>query len=64
MLDFVDEAWAAVPGDTLVRPFGVYAIRNTLDGSEEGDLHCGLARHQESGADFKRNSANFSLALT
>ncbi|KAH7979218.1 hypothetical protein HPB49_008773 [Dermacentor silvarum] len=43
VLDFVAEAWAAVPDDTVARSFKGCGISNALDGSEDGDLHSGLA---------------------
>lgn len=42
VLDFVAEAWAAVPEETVARSFKRCDISNTLDGSEDGDLHSGL----------------------
>nr|XP_050043450.1 uncharacterized protein LOC126540656 [Dermacentor andersoni] len=42
-LDFVAEAWAAVPEGTVARSFDRCGITNALDGSEDGDLHGGLA---------------------
>lgn len=43
MVDFVAEVWAAVPKDTVAWSFRGCGISNALDGSEEGDLHGGLA---------------------
>ncbi|KAH7948813.1 hypothetical protein HPB49_002674 [Dermacentor silvarum] len=43
VLDFVAEAWAAVPDETVARSFKGCGISNALDGSEDGDLHSGLA---------------------
>ncbi|KAH7956384.1 hypothetical protein HPB52_008781 [Rhipicephalus sanguineus] len=43
VLDFVAEAWAAVPEETVARSFKGCGISNALDGSEDGDLHRGLA---------------------
>ncbi|KAG0433909.1 hypothetical protein HPB47_019484 [Ixodes persulcatus] len=43
VLDFVAEAWAAVPEKTVARSFKGCGITNALDGSEDGDLQGGLA---------------------
>lgn len=43
MLDFVAEAWATVPDDTVVWSFRGCGTSNAVDGYEEGDLHGGLA---------------------
>uniref|UniRef100_A0A1E1XNV4 Putative transposase n=1 Tax=Amblyomma sculptum TaxID=1581419 RepID=A0A1E1XNV4_AMBSC len=43
VLDFVAEAWAAVPEETVARSFKGCGITNALDGSEDGDLHGRLA---------------------
>lgn len=42
-------------------PLAVCGASNPLGISEEGDLHGGLAGHQETRADFKRNSVKFLL---
>lgn len=38
-LNFVSEAWAAVAVETVVRSSKGCGISNTLDGSEDGELH-------------------------
>lgn len=43
VLDFVAEAWAAVPEETVERSFKGCGITNALDGSEDGELHDRLA---------------------
>ncbi|KAH7943368.1 hypothetical protein HPB52_007281 [Rhipicephalus sanguineus] len=43
VLDFVAEAWAAVPEETVARSFKGCGISDVLDGSEDCDLHSGLA---------------------
>ncbi|KAH7943984.1 hypothetical protein HPB52_014058 [Rhipicephalus sanguineus] len=43
VLDFVAEAWAAVPEETVARSLKGCGISNALDGSEDGDLHSRLA---------------------
>lgn len=47
MLDSVEEAWAAVPENTVARSFRSCDISNALDGLEENDLHDGLADARE-----------------
>lgn len=39
VLDFVAEAWAAVPEEIVAHSFKGCGITNTLDGLEDGDLH-------------------------
>ncbi|KAH7956139.1 hypothetical protein HPB52_006355 [Rhipicephalus sanguineus] len=43
VLDFVAEAWAAVPEETVARSFKGCGISNVLDDSEHSDLHSRLA---------------------
>ncbi|KAH7975935.1 hypothetical protein HPB52_006812 [Rhipicephalus sanguineus] len=43
VLDPVAEAWATVLEETVARSFKECGISNALDGSEDGDLHSGLA---------------------
>lgn len=43
VLDFITEALTAVPKNTVAWSFRACGISNTMDGSEEGDLHGGLA---------------------
>lgn len=43
VLYFVHEAGAAVPEETAPCSVQGYSITNALDGSEDGDLHGGLA---------------------
>lgn len=66
MLDSVAEAWSAVAEDTVARSFRGCGISNTLDGSEEGDLHDGLAdvgaRAPGDQGELKQNAANFFFA--
>lgn len=52
-----------LPKDTVARSFRGCGISNTLVGSEEGDWHGELAELgcQETRADFKQTSANFSF---